>query len=58
MPKYRVYVTGTLDWDYEIEAEEGEDAAAEAEDIFQREFRDVMWSGIQTFEVEEIQDES
>lgn len=54
MPKWRVYVTGQLDYDYEVEASDENDAGSEAEEMFAREFSSIMWSGIDCFEVEEI----
>ena len=56
MPKFRVYVSGTLDWDYEIEADDKYDAGAEAEVMFGNEFN-VGWSSIDWQEAEEIEDD-
>lgn len=58
MAKYRVYVTGNLDWDFEIDAEDEQLASDEAECKFQDEFSSVMWSGVSTFDVEKINEES
>ena len=56
MPKYRVYVRGELDWDYEIEADSQAEAESEAEDKFYGEFRGVSWSAIETWDAEEIEE--
>lgn len=58
MKKFRVEVTGTKDMDYEVEAEDSVDAEAIAEKMFQFEFGDIMWSGINAWDSEEISDES
>lgn len=58
MAKFRVSVSGVLDWEYEIEADDKWDAAVEAEDMFQNEFHQVTWSGVDTHDVEEIDNES
>ena len=56
--EFRVYITGNLDWDYELEAETEHDAEQMARDLFAKEFSDVMWSGIEMFDIEEINNES
>lgn len=59
LPKFRVYVSGTLDWDYEIEAEDKYDALDEAETMFAAEFDPgYMWSAVDATEAEEIENES
>lgn len=59
MPKYRVYVTGNIDMDYEVEAEDKYSAGSEAESMFEKEFGSVgPWSAIDWQEAEEIEDES
>lgn len=57
MPKFKVFVTGTLDYDYEVEAEDKWSAEKIGEQMFQSEFG-LMWSGVQTEMAEEIEDES
>lgn len=60
MPKlFKVYVSGTLDWDYEIEAEDKYDALDRAEVMFSEDFNPgYMWSAIDATEAEEINNES
>lgn len=58
MPKYYVQVTGNLDDEYEIEAEDGYEAESLAEDRFINDHGSVMWSGVQAWDAEEIKDES
>lgn len=57
MPKFRVEVTGEKDMDYEVEAEDQSEAEAVAEDMFQAEFGEVMWSGVNAWSAEEIGEE-
>lgn len=56
MPKFRVYVRGEKDDDYEVEAADKWDAGSEAEELFIKE-HDILWSGVQWEEAEEIEDE-
>lgn len=56
MARYRVYVTGTLDYEFEVEAADQWEAGAEAETLFQNEFP-MIWSGIDSYEVEELEED-
>lgn len=56
--KFRVYVTGQLDWDYEVEAVDEQDAEDIAEVMFQRDFDQVLWSAVNAVEIEEHMNES
>ena len=56
MARYRVYVTGTLDYDYEVEAPDIYTAEDEAIRLFEREHQ-TMWSGVDVYEIEEIEDD-
>lgn len=58
MPRFRVEVTGGKDMDYEVEAEDQYEAESIAEDMFQQEFGDVMWSDVNAWDAEEIKDEA
>lgn len=58
MPRFRVEVTGGKDMDYEVEAEDRCEAESIAEDMFQQEFGDVMWSDVNAWDAEEIKDEA
>lgn len=58
MPRFRVEVTGGKDMDYEVEAEDQYEAESIAEDMFQQEFGDVMWSDVNAWDAEEIKDET
>lgn len=58
MGKYRIEVTGSKDMDYEIEAEDSQTAMSVAEEMFEKEFDDIMWSGIDAWDYEELKDES
>ena len=55
MAKFRVYVTGNLDWDYDLEAEDRWEAEKEAEQMFSNDFP-IMWSGL-GFEAEELEED-
>lgn len=55
MAKFRVYVSGELDYDYEIEAANAQEAEDEAQWQFENDFP-IMWSGINTHEVEELEE--
>jgi hypothetical protein len=57
MPKFRVFVRGEKDDDYVVEAEDKWEAGSEAEELFIKE-HDILWSGVQWEEAEEIDDES
>jgi hypothetical protein len=52
-----VDVVGTLDYDYEVEAEDECAAGSKAEEMFRREFSQPMWSAIDYHHVEEIEDD-
>ncbi len=55
MKKFRVCITGELDYDYEVEADGRWEAEALAQDMFERDHQ-VMWSGINIHEVEELEE--
>lgn len=57
MPKYKVYVRGELDYEYEVEVDNEDAAGEKAEEMFAQEHQ-VLWSGIQWVDIEEIDDES
>lgn len=57
MKKFRVFVRGELDYDYIVEAEDKYEAGSAAEELFIQEHQ-VLWSGVQWEEAEEIEDES
>jgi hypothetical protein len=57
MKKFMVYVTGSLDYEYVVEAEDKWEAGSEAEELFIKD-HDILWSGVQWVEAEEIKDES
>lgn len=57
LKRYRVDVVGTLDYDYEVEAEDECAAGSKAEEMFRREFSQPMWSAIDYHHVEEIEDD-
>ena len=54
MPKFRVDVTGTKDMDYEVAARDKYEAESIAESLFENEFHETQWSGINVWNAEEI----
>jgi hypothetical protein len=58
MPKFRLYVTGTKDMGYEVAAHDKYEAASIAESLFEDEFHETQWSGIDVWNTEEQENES